>query len=211
MVPNPWGKGVEESYDFDVTKSDKLLDFLLEKGQIKLPANHVILPPDQLKNKKFCKFHNTTSHSTNECRVFRQHIQRAIQQGRIKFDIPRKMKVDDNPFPGDQNMVDARLLKGKTKVLTSTRSRETRTVDPEMQISADEYREIRRRRDQQKSRYEQGETSKDGTTRPRVTSRILLNKWQWQKEKDYQRWLEEQENQRREEKEGYERKQAESH
>ena len=39
-------------------------------------------------------------------------------------------------------MVDARLLKGKTKVLTSTRSRETRTVDPEMQISADEYREL---------------------------------------------------------------------
>ena len=31
MVPNPWGKGVEESYDFDVTKSDKLFDFLLEK------------------------------------------------------------------------------------------------------------------------------------------------------------------------------------
>ena len=27
MVPNPWGKGVEESYDFDVTKSDKLFNF----------------------------------------------------------------------------------------------------------------------------------------------------------------------------------------
>ena len=88
------------------------------------------------------------------------------------------MKVDDNPFPRDQNIVDARLLKGKTKVLTSTRSRETRTVDPEMQISADDYREIRRRRDQRKSRYEQGETSKDEATRPRVTSRILWNKWQ---------------------------------
>ena len=50
IVPNPWGKGVEESYDFDVTKSDKLFDFLLEKGQIKLPDNHVMLPPDQLKN-----------------------------------------------------------------------------------------------------------------------------------------------------------------
>ena len=48
-------------------------------------------------------------------------------------------------------MVDARLLKGKTKVLTSTKSREAGTVDPEMQISADEYREIRRRRDKQKS------------------------------------------------------------
>ena len=60
MVPNPWGKGVKESYDFNVTKSDKLFDFLLERGQIKLPANHVMLPPDQLLN-KFCKFHNTTS------------------------------------------------------------------------------------------------------------------------------------------------------
>ena len=125
-----------------------------------------------MKNKMFYKFHNATSHSTNECRVFRQHIQRAIQQGRLKFDTPRKIKVDDK----DQNMVDARLLKGKTKVLTSTKSREAGTVDPERQISADEYREIRRRRDKQKSRYEQGETSKEGATKPLVTSQILLNK-----------------------------------
>ena len=90
MVPNPWGKEVEESYDFDVTKAYKLFDFLLEKGQIKLPANHVILPPDQLKNKKFCKYHNTTSHTTNDCMIFRQHIQRAIQQGKLKFDIVQK-------------------------------------------------------------------------------------------------------------------------
>ena len=88
------------------------------------------------------------------------------------------MKIDDNPFPGDQNMVDARLIKGNTKVLTSTKSREVGTVDPKMQILADEYREIRRRRDQQKSRYEQGEASKSGATKPRVTSWILLNKWQ---------------------------------
>ena len=134
-----------------MSQNHKLFDFLLEKGQIKLTNNHVMLPPDQLKNKKFWKFHNATSHSTNECRIFRQHIQRAIQQGRLKFDTPQKMKVDDNTFPGDQNMVDARLFKGKTKVLTSTKSRETRTVDPEMQISTDEYREIRRRRAEQKS------------------------------------------------------------
>ena len=88
-------------------------------------------------------------------------------------------------------MVDARLIKGKTKVLTSTKSREAGTVDPKMQISADEYREIKRHRDKQKSRYVQGETSKDGATKPRVTSRILLNKWQ--KENDYQRWLKDQE------------------
>ena len=73
-------------------------------------------------------------------------------------------------------MVDARLLKGKTKVLTSTRAKEDGTIDPKMQISADEYREIKIRCNQQKSRYEQGETSRDGATRPPVTSRILLNK-----------------------------------
>ena len=45
-------------------------------------------------------------------------------------------------------MVDAKLLKGNTKVLTSTRAKETRIVDPEMQILADEYREIKRHCDQ---------------------------------------------------------------
>ena len=50
------------------------------------------------------------------------------------------MKVDDNPFLGDQNMVDAGLLKGKTKVLTLAKSRKAGTVDPKMQISVDEYR-----------------------------------------------------------------------
>ena len=109
MDPNPWGKEVEESYDFDVTKADKLFDFLLEKGQIKLPANHVILPPGLLKNKNICKYHNTTSHTTNDCRIFWQHIQRSIQQGKLKFDTARKMKVDENPFLKDQNMVDANI------------------------------------------------------------------------------------------------------
>ena len=144
MVPNPWGRGVEESCDFDVTKLDKLFDFLLEKGQIKLPDNHVMLSPKQLKNKKFCKFYNATSHFTNECRIFRQHMQKAIQQGRLKFDTPRKMKVDDSPFPGDQNMFDVGIFKGETKVLTSAKSREAGTVDPKMQILADEYREVQK-------------------------------------------------------------------
>ena len=61
------------------------------------------------------------------------------------------MKVNDNPFPRDQNMVDAKLLKRKTKVLTSTRAKETGTVDSEIQKLADEYREIKRFHDQQKS------------------------------------------------------------
>ena len=125
--------------------------------------------------------------------------------------MPQKMKVDDNPFPRDQNMVDAGLFKGKTKVLTSTKSKEARIVDPKMQISADKYGEIRRCRAEQKSRYEQGKTLRAETTQPWVTSRILLNKWQWQKEKDYQSWLKDQAYQHQLKQERYEREQAELH
>jgi hypothetical protein len=32
MVPNPWGRENKENYDFDITKVEKLFDFLLEKG-----------------------------------------------------------------------------------------------------------------------------------------------------------------------------------
>ena len=53
-------------------------------------------------------------------------------------------------------MVDVGLFKGKTKVLTSAKSRKARIVDPKMQILDDEYREIRKHHDQQRSRYEQG-------------------------------------------------------
>jgi hypothetical protein len=80
-----------------------------------------------------------------------------------------------------------------------------------MQISADEYIEIRKTSQQAKEPIWAGGTSRDGATKPWVTSWILLNKWQRQKEKDYQCWLEEQEYQRQLEEEWYERKQAESH
>ena len=95
----------------------------------------------------------------------------------VDADILSLLTNADNPFPRDQNMVDVKFLKGKTKVLTSTRAKETETVDLEMQISTDEYREIKRRHDQQKSLYEQGEPSRNGAMMPHVTSQILLNKW----------------------------------
>ena len=85
MVLNPQGKEVEESYDFDVTKADKLFDFLREKGHIKQPTNHVILPPDQLKNKKSCNYHNTTSHTTNDCRFFDSIFRGLFNKGSLNL------------------------------------------------------------------------------------------------------------------------------
>jgi hypothetical protein len=70
--------------------------------------------------------------------VFRQQIQSAIEQGRIKFKNPEKlMKIDGHPFP--TNMVEVSDLdnNGKAKMLTSKKARRPGAVDPEVQVSAD--------------------------------------------------------------------------
>jgi hypothetical protein len=71
VVSYPWVKEMEST---DIKKVDKIFDFLLEKKQLKLSSNHVIPSARELKGKRYCKFHNATTHSTNECRVFRQHV-----------------------------------------------------------------------------------------------------------------------------------------
>ena len=104
----------------------------------------------------------------------------------IKFEPAKKttMDIDGHPFPG-VHMVEFQLAKGKTKVLTLTKAKEDGSVDPKVQISANEYKKAKQQHNQQNNRYEQGETSRAGAMHPRVTSRILLNKWQRQKENDY--------------------------
>jgi hypothetical protein len=70
----PWVKEMESAYDFDIKKADKIFDFLLENKQLKLSSNHLIPSARELKGKRYCKFHNAAIHSTNECRVCRQHV-----------------------------------------------------------------------------------------------------------------------------------------
>ena len=84
---------------------------------------------EELKKIKYCKWHNATSHSINECKVFRQQLQSAIESRRIKFDnskTQKPMKIDQHPF--STNMLDA---KGKTKVLTSEAAEKNTSVDPQ--------------------------------------------------------------------------------
>ena len=51
-------------------------------------------------------------------------------------------------------MVEFRLAKGKTKVLTSAKAKEDGSVNLKAQISANVYEEAKKQRDQQKGRYE---------------------------------------------------------
>jgi hypothetical protein len=124
-------------------------------------------------------------------------IQKAIQEGHLKFD--NKMKLDSHPFP--QNMVGFSVNmvtieeKGKVKVLTSARAKQDGSVDPTRQVTVEQvHREASRTL---KSQVEVGESSRP---KPRVTTRILLNKWQRQQEKErYQKQKYEEERHRFEE------------
>ncbi|KAK1697124.1 hypothetical protein QYE76_013821 [Lolium multiflorum] len=66
--------------------------------ELKLPDGLKLPTAQELNGKPYCKWHNTFSHNTNDCRVWRQQIQMAIEQGRLIFN-QYAMKVDTHPFP----------------------------------------------------------------------------------------------------------------
>lgn len=74
----------------------------------------------------------------------------------LKFDIPSKMKVDQNPFRKGQSMVDLVPPKEKIRVLTSASVKKAATVDPEMQISAEEFEMIKKREKKKRVDMHQG-------------------------------------------------------
>jgi glutaredoxin-related protein len=173
-VNQQWIKQTKGTYDFDVTKADKHFEFSLKEGQIKLPERHSMLQLDGVKEKRYCGFHDRNSHSINDCKVFRMRIEKAIQEGHLKFD--NKMKLDGHTFPQNMvgfsvNMVTAEE-KGKVKVLTSARAKQDGSVDPTRQVTVEQVHIeapcILR------SQVEVGESSR---SKPRTTTRILLNKW----------------------------------
>jgi hypothetical protein len=90
----------EIKFIFNVGNCDKIFDELLKNGNIKI--DYIVPPADKLKCRAYCKWHNSFSHATNDCNVFRRQIQSTINEGRLKF------QEDTEPFP--MNMID---FKGK--------------------------------------------------------------------------------------------------
>jgi hypothetical protein len=70
----------EIRFTFDVTKCDRIFDYLLQKKQIKLPSNRVIPLSEQLKKHAYYKWHNFYSHAINDCNVFHRQVQSAINE-----------------------------------------------------------------------------------------------------------------------------------
>ncbi|KAM1986984.1 hypothetical protein ACFX15_034306 [Malus domestica] len=102
-------------YTFDITKADVILDQLLLAKIIKLRLGHNIPKAEELKGKTYCKYHNSTKHTTNNCTVFRDDIQSWIDKGKLKFP-EKQMVVDVNPFhSATVGMVEAHFPKNKGK------------------------------------------------------------------------------------------------
>jgi hypothetical protein len=80
-------------FTFDVSKCDKIFDELLSIRKIKL--SHTIPPIEELIKCAYCKWHNSYSHATNDCNVFRRQIQLTINEGQLCL---KKMQVDNDLF-----------------------------------------------------------------------------------------------------------------
>lgn len=84
----------------------------------------VVIPPfEQRKRKIYCKFHNVYGHFTSNCLCFKDMIQKAIDEGRLKFE-QKPIQVNTDPFQVQTNyaepvqilMVGASIGMSKVKI-----------------------------------------------------------------------------------------------
>lgn len=113
------GKEAEgnEAYLFDISRVEQIFDYLVKDQQIWLPEGKKIPPSKRLRNKRYCKWHNAYNHSTTNCLVFRNTIQRALKEGKLRLiEKGNEMQVDVNPFTStDISMVSATRFPSKSR------------------------------------------------------------------------------------------------
>ena len=98
----------------------------------------------------------------------------AFEQGKLKFETPKRtMKIDQHPFA--TNMVDVARDKNvpQAKILTSSSARKSRAIDSKAMIEVDEV----------KGKGPQDEAERSSAPRRCITSQMLLNKFQRDRER----------------------------
>ena len=102
----------------------------------------------------------------------------AFEQGRLKFEAPKKtMKIDGHPFA--TNMVDVARDEGSSqaKILTLSSAKKSGAVGPKAQIAADEI----------KGKGPLSDAERSSAPHRHVTSQMLLNKFQHDRERRQRR------------------------
>jgi hypothetical protein len=88
---------------------------------------NTIPPIDELKRRAYCKWHNSFSHATNDCNVFRRQVQSAINEGQLAF---QEMQVDTQPFPVNTIDVACEKVLVRPEMADKSKSKDIITDDP---------------------------------------------------------------------------------
>ncbi|XP_066357618.1 uncharacterized protein [Miscanthus floridulus] len=102
LKPIQRNRNEEVKFTFDVSKCDRIFDELLKIGHIRI--NYTLPSADELRRRAYCKYHNSYSHATNDCNVFRRQVQSALNEGRLSLT---DMQVNKVPFSAHMNVVEA--------------------------------------------------------------------------------------------------------
>jgi hypothetical protein len=105
----------------------RYLTSYLKNGNIKL--THNIPPTDELKRCAYCKWHNSFSHATNDCNVFRRQVQSAINEGQLAF---QEMQVDTQPFPVNTIDIACKKILVRPEMADKGKSKDIIIGDPRM-------------------------------------------------------------------------------
>jgi len=105
MKPSNWknpeepknDKFVSKTYTFDVTKCDEIFDLLVKEGIMIVPNGLKLPPLEQRQKRGYCKFHCNFGHQASRCVVFKDSVQKALNEGRLIFGdkLKQPMQVDD--------------------------------------------------------------------------------------------------------------------
>ena len=64
--------GTQVQYTFEVEKIEEIFDFLVKEKFISFPKDHWIPNKDELREKTYCKYHNSWNHTANASWGFRK-------------------------------------------------------------------------------------------------------------------------------------------
>ena len=92
-----------KTYTFDVSKCEEIFDLLVKDGQVIVPPGAKLPPLEQRQKRGFYKYHKYLGHTTSQCYIFRDLVQKSTQEGRLKF-ATGKMKIDTDPLRQEESL-----------------------------------------------------------------------------------------------------------
>ena len=90
LTPKPFSQKdrlENKKFTFNSSMCDQIFDLLLRNNYIRILDHHV---KPSIQGRMHCKLHDSSKHNFEDCHMFRQIVQLAIDKGRLKFvETPR--------------------------------------------------------------------------------------------------------------------------